>query len=360
MSPEPAAPAAAGAAGNRGWSRALGAAAAVVLGAVFLVATWGKALDPAAFAGAIRTQGLDFLLPASAVALLALGLEAGLGTALVLAVRRLWVLVPTALLVAFFLYLTGHDYWLAAHGRLAPDAGCGCFGNLVERTPAEAFWQDLGLLGVPLVLAYFGRGGRGGRGGPRRFPAARAAVAAVAAVGAMAFAWKAPDLPLDDLATRLAPGVEVADLCAGGSADADGAGGNDSRICLTTVVPELTAGRNLVVIADLDDPSFGDAVDRLNAYAFVAREGGAPPLWVVWGGTLEQQRTFFWRFGPVFEVREAPPALLRPLYRRLPRSFMVEDGMVRATYSGLPPLATTATADGGRSLASSSASETAD
>jgi hypothetical protein len=35
-------------------------------------------------------------------------------------------------------------------------------------------------------------------------------------------------------------------------------------------------------------------------------------------------------------LHETPQALLRPLYRRLPRSFRVEDGRVTATWAGLP------------------------
>jgi Methylamine utilisation protein MauE len=302
----------------------VGAAGALVLGAVLLVAAAAKALDPSAFAEQIRREGLDLLLPAGAVALVALALEAGLGTALLLGVRRLWVLVPSALLVGFFLTLTGRDWWLTTRGLRDPSAACGCFGNLLERTPAEALRMDLLLLALPLALAFLGR--RTGR----RFPPARTAAAAIAALAVAVFAWQAPALPLDDLATRLRPGKEVAELCTG-----DG----DGRVCLATVVPELARGRHLVVLADLEDPAFTGAVDRLNAYARQARDGGVPDLWVVDGGTPEQQRLFFWQWGPAFEVREAPAALLRPLYRSLPRSFLVEDGTVRATYSGMPPLA---------------------
>jgi uncharacterized membrane protein YphA (DoxX/SURF4 family) len=135
--------------------------AGAVLGIVLLVAVWAKAVDPASFAEQIRTEKLDFALSAPAIALLALALEAGLGLALLLGVRRNWVLVPATLLVAFFLFLTGRAWWLSAHGLRDAAASCGCFGNLVQRTPAEAFWQDLLLLVPPLVLAFVGRGSRG-------------------------------------------------------------------------------------------------------------------------------------------------------------------------------------------------------
>ena len=193
------------------------------------------------------------------MALAALALEVGLGLLLVMGVRRLWVLVPAALLVGFFLFLTGRDYWRAAQG-IEPPAACGCFGNLVDRTPAQAFWQDLLLLVPALALAFAGRDA----GSPRQ-PWPRLAVAALGTAGAVAFAIQAPALPLDDFATRLKPGVAAVQLCAGREAD---------RVCLATVLPEATSGSHVVVLADLADPATGAAVARLNQYA-LARRGTA-------------------------------------------------------------------------------------
>jgi len=326
-SPPAAAPASA-AAGRSGAAYWVGTVAAVFLGAVFLVATWGKAIDPGSFVEQVQLEGLDFVLPAVAVAWIALALEGAVGVGLLVALRRLWVLVPAAGLVVFFLGLTARAWYLTAHGLREDAAGCGCFGNLVERSPAEAFWQDLLLLGVPMALAFVGRP-RGGR----TFPPLRTALVAVGALAALGLAWKAPELPLDDLATRLAPGVEVAALCAGGGED---------RICLDTLVPELAAGEHLVVVADLESPELTGAVDALNDYAVEARGRGGAPLTVLSSAPPEVHRGFFWRRGPVFEVREVPEAVLAPLYRRLPRSFRVVDGRVEETWSGLPPAAVAA------------------
>jgi len=314
-----------------GWAWWVGTVAAVFLGAVFLVATWGKAIDPGSFVEQIRLEGLDVVLPAVAVAWIALALEAGVGVGLLVALRRLWVLVPGALLVVCFLGLTGRAWYLSAHGLREDAAGCGCFGNLLERSPAEAFWQDLLLLGLPMALAFVGRP-RGGR----TFPPLRTALVAVGVLATLALAWKAPDLPLDDLATRLSPGVEVAALCAGGG---------EYRVCLDTLAPELAAGEHLVVLADLEDPAFTGAVDALNDYAVEARGRGGTPLLVLSSAAPEVHRGFFWRWGPVFEVREVPEALLAPLYRRLPRSFRAVDGRVVETWTGLPPAAAPAGGD---------------
>lgn len=302
------------------WKQVLGTAGGVVLGLVLLVAAWAKLLDPVGFARLIETEGLDVLLSARAVAYLALAVEVALGLALVLGLRRPWVLVPAALLVVFFVVLNVRAYWLDVRGLRPEEASCGCFGNLMERTAAEALWQDALLLIPALLLAFVGRP-EGGRG----FPRLRAALVAAVTLAALAFAWQAPALPLDDLATRLRPGVELGELCTGRG---------EERTCFPTLVPELSHGSHLVVLADLSDQEFGEAVPRLNEYVLSGEE---PPLVVVSSATPEEHTTFFWTRGPAFDVREAPPSLLAPLYRRLPRSFVVRDGRVTRTFSGLPP-----------------------
>ena len=86
-----------------------------------------------------------------------------------------------------------------------------------------------------------------------------------------------------------------------------------------------------MVIADLDE-DFGKAVDGLNQHVFA---GGR--MWVLSSATPDENRSFFWSYGPAFEIREAPTTFLAPLYRTLPRSFRVVDGVVAETVAGLPP-----------------------
>ncbi len=304
------------------WRRFLGIAGGVVLGAIFLIASWAKALDPGAFASQITSEGLDFLLPTAAVALIALALEVFLGSALVLAIRRWWILWPTTLLVAFFLFLTGRNYWRYTQGEVQDEAGCGCFGNLVQRTPAEAFWQDLILMVPALLLAFVGRSAISSA------PRLRLATTIALTAAVVVLAWKAPDLPLDNLATRLKPGIDPLTICAGSEEDG-------SRVCIDGVLPEIAMGEHLVVMAELEEGPLGEHVAAFNEYHW---NGGGPTLWVLTPATSEQLFGFRFSRGPSFELREAPAALLRPLYRTLPRSFLVKDGRVVETYSGLPPL----------------------
>jgi len=149
-------------------------------------------------------------------------------------------------------------------------------------------------------------------------------VVAAITVGGVIFATLAPGLPLDDLATRLKPGVGVVDICTGA---------DDERLCLDAIAGELESGTHLVVLADLEDEELLAAMPRLNEMAL---ESDAATPWIVTASATEVVGAFNWTQAPIFAVREAPQTLLRPLYRRLPRSFEVVDGTVTATWPGLP------------------------
>ncbi len=291
-----------------------------------MVAAYAKAIDPEAFAQQIRREGLAFFGAPFTWAVGVIALEVGLGVALLLNLRRRGVLTVATLLVALFVFLTARTYWRSTHGGLSAEeaASCGCFGNLVERTPAEAFWQDLLMLVPALALAWVGRPGlRQGR-----WRAAAAGLSGLSALAAGAFAGLAPGLPLDDLATRLAPGREISALCAGSG---------DQRICLDSLVPGLAAGSRWVVLADVHAAGFPALATALNGYAARARMGSLPAVAVLADLTQEEQMELFWRLAPAFDLHEVPATVLRPLYRQLPRTFFVEEGRVTRTYPGLPP-----------------------
>ena len=313
--------------GSDRW-RLVGLVAAVFLGLVFLVAAYGKVLDPAAFAEQISFEKLDFALPAGLLAWAVIVLEVFLGASLVFDLRKRWVLVPTGLLIVFFIFLTGRAYLRWTHGELDDTSACGCFGNLVERTPAEALWQDIVLLVPAFVLVWLL---------PKSESPARRRLAAVAIVTLLAgcLAWLSPILPVDDLATRLKVGARIDEFCAGSSEP------GAERVCLDLLVPELLEGRHLVAIDRLDSPDIETTVDTLDAHAALL-EG--PAVWLLADADDERVQAFFWQWGPHFEVREAPLAMLRPLYRTLPRGLEVEDGTVIRTWAELPGIGGSAVA----------------
>ena len=168
--------------------RALGKTACIFLGGILLFASYAKLLEPGGFVEQIHSEGLDFWLSASSVAVVAIFLETCLGILLLLGVTNRVVLAGTALLTLFFLYLTGQNYWLVSQGLRDPEAACGCFGDLIQRTAGEAFWQDLLMLGLPLMVAV--------RLLPRRlhFPLYRSMIAVVASSLVALFMARSPSL----------------------------------------------------------------------------------------------------------------------------------------------------------------------
>ncbi len=314
------------------WPGRLGYLGAAFLGGVLLVAAYSKAIDPEAFAQQIVREGLALFGSPFAWAVGMVAVEVGLGVALLLNLRRRSVLVAATLLVGLFVFLTARTYWRAAYGLLTPEelASCGCFGNLIERTPAEAFWQDLLMLVPALALAWVGRpafaGTTAGVPGRRRsrVATALAGVAALAALVGGTFAALAPGLPLDDLATRLRPGTALTEICAGAE---------EERICLDGIVHGLGSGSHWVVLADIRAADFPALAESLNRYTLLGRQ---PAIAVLADFSQDERMELFWRVAPAFELHELPPAMLRPLYRKLPRTFFVEEGRVTRTFPGLP------------------------
>lgn len=138
------------------WKEWVSITGALILGAVFFIASIGKVLDPVMFVEQIRKEGLEIIFSANTVALIALAIETFLGAALLLGVRTFWIVAPSTALSAFFVFLTGRSYWYVLTGARDNSYDCGCFGIFMQRTVEEAFWQDITLVLVPLVLIFFG------------------------------------------------------------------------------------------------------------------------------------------------------------------------------------------------------------
>lgn len=281
---------------------AIGSTAGRLLGAVLVIAAWAKAVDPQAFAAEVAS-----LLPAAGVlalplAVAAIAFETGLGTALLLGWRQRAILLLASLTFAVFTAIAiGHV--------LGGDStrNCGCFGQLLERTPAQALLENVAFLGIS-ALAWTGRA-------PGRIPR-WPWLPPLAATAAAAFAVAAPRLPLDDIATGLAPGIPV------------------TRTRLDEIVPELATGRHLLVLLDRRSPEAPAQVATLNER--LRLPGGTIRVWGIAADDPEVAAAFLWTAGPAFEIRSGPANLLRRLYRVLPRSALVENGRIVRTWTGLP------------------------
>ena len=277
-----------------------GAVAGYLLGAVLLLAAYAKAVDPHGFAAQLH----DMSVPANLAypgALAVVAAEAGLGAALLGGSRHTLVLLVST---ATFVMFVGIVAWQLAH----PDetGACGCFGQLFERTPLQALYEDVAFVALSGVAWL-------GRPRPGALPWGRSLLGAGAG---LVLALCAPLLPLDDHATALAPGATV------------------EATQLDQIVPELRAGRHLVLLLDRADPATRARIADLNERLKLPR--GAIPVVGIADDDPELAAAFLWTAGPAFEVHGAPPRMLRRLYRTLPRSALFDGGRVIATWTGFP------------------------
>jgi len=290
--------------GTFSWRRAAGHLGRVALGLIFLAAGFLKALDPAEFVHQVAGYGLIGPRLASVSAPALIVIEIVLGVALVAGVRPLLTASASILLLLLFIGIEAHGI---AVGRTE---SCGCFGAYLKRTPAEVIGEDLLFVG----LAVLAIGGLRGWAGTR--PGRAAAVLATSIVLSTAFVVASPSLPIDDLVTPLRAGRTLADLD------------------LAKRIPELTTGRHLVALIDVTDPRAAEIASALDA--LVSRPG-APPVLGLSPSSEQEIDTFRWTVVPAFEVKSVDRDVIKKLYRRLPRYFVLDSGRVAAVYDGAPP-----------------------
>jgi len=285
----------------------IGRLALIAIGGVFLLAGALKALDPAGFTEQVRGYGMIPASLAAAVTYTLIPLEIAAGMALLLDYRRRWAVGAAVVLLAGFLGLMA---WTLAHGGKVEE--CGCFGRFVERTPAETVLEDVGFLAIVLV----------GLVAPAPAPEGqrrRGAIVATAALAGLAFLPLAPALPLDAVVTGLKPGVALDDL----------------RLSLPDA--SLSKGRHLVALLGLKEGPSAAAADALNQ---LAAQEGAPSIAVIYADEDEVKDAFFWVHAPVYPMYQVVHGEMRRLYRRLPRFFLLEDGIVKAVWEDLPAAGT--------------------
>jgi len=273
------------------------------IGLVFIIAGGLKALDPEGFAEQVSGYKIVSGGAARAVAYTLIPLEVALGAALLLDYRRRWAIAAAVLLLAGFLGLMSYTW--ASGGDVS---ACGCFGRFAKRTPAETVLEDLGFIAMALLGLLARR--RKLEGGALR---AGAAVASMAAT--LAFLPLAPRLPLDDIVTGLRPGMPFEDLN------------------LSLPDAAFSRGRHLVALLALEDEASGPAADALSA---LAAQPGAPAVAVLYADDEAVKDAFFWTHAPAYPMYQVIHEEMRALYRRLPRFFLVEEGMVTRIWEMVP------------------------
>jgi len=284
--------------------RSVGHLGRLLLGLVFLAAGLLKAIDPVEFARQVAAYGLIGPGTAALAAPLLIALEITLGVALIAgAWPRVVAVAAAGLLLGF---ISVEAYGLSV-GRTK---SCGCFGALVERTPAQVIVEDLVFIGFGLLAIWGVKGWAGMRAGRSL------KTVAVTAIAAVTLAAVSPALPIDHWVTALRIGAAVADLP------------------VAPHLPDVGDSRTLVALLDVADPGAAGIAGTLND---LVAQPGAPRLLALTASDDEAVAAFQWTAVPAFEVRHVDPPVLKRLYRRLPRFFLVEGGRVRAVYDDAAP-----------------------
>lgn len=274
-----------------------------LVGLVFLLAAFLKALDPHSFAEQIAMYGI-FPELATLAAWVLIPLEVALATGLIVNLFPRIIPLATIALLVFFIIITIYGMMIGL------GESCGCFGNLVHRGPEQVIIEDIIMLIALIFATVVLWSHRPGKTGLR--------VAGTLSLTALSvgIAIAHPMLPVDDLVTQLKPGAHFTTW------PVDGLYGKD-----------LNRGTHVVFLFTVEDPGIREHVEQMN---LIAQHQDVPStVGLIIDGT-EQLTTLMFEYAAAFPVAAIEPRFARPLYRSLPRVFLLHEGTVISTWSELP------------------------
>ncbi|HEX7878668.1 MAG TPA: MauE/DoxX family redox-associated membrane protein [Candidatus Eisenbacteria bacterium] len=279
----------------------------VVAAALGLAAIWGmaaflKALDPAAFAEQITQHHVTPAAWSPLLARVFVAIEALLVVAHLSLWRPKWVFAASGILLLLFMGATGLA-WAGGHTE-----GCGCFGRLAARHPREVLLEDAGFLALAAV------GFRAAAGfGSRRWSGP---VLIALTPLALALPFVGPHLPGDSLVTTFNPGEDLTHLAA------------------DDLPQPLDDGKVLLVLMGPECSPCDAGLESLNT---IAGTEGAPTVIVVYAGSRNEARSWVLDHVPGFAVGSAPEKVLRQYYRKLPQVGLLDGGRIVKVWRGRVP-----------------------
>jgi uncharacterized membrane protein YphA (DoxX/SURF4 family) len=120
----------------------LPAVGAILVGSVFVLAGGLKVFDPLSFYSQIRGYGLVGPELSRIAAFALPPFEVGIGLAAIVGYHRRLACLAIAGMLVVFLAATAHAWVTSSTDN------CGCFGELVSRSPKETFFEDIALLAL--------------------------------------------------------------------------------------------------------------------------------------------------------------------------------------------------------------------
>lgn len=278
----------------------------IIVAAMFFLAATLKALDPVSFAEQITAYGIFpqlSTLAAWTLIIVEVLLAAGL-------VFNLLPRIVPFLMIALLLFFIGITWYGMSIGL---GENCGCFGNLVHRGPEDVIIEDaLMVAGLVFSLVVLWRI-------PPRGTMWKSAATLGFGVLAAAVTFFSPSIPADDLVTTLRPGSHFETWPVDGLYGAN-----------------LNEGTRVVFLFSVKSSDLQLDVNRMNSIAQSEKVESATGLII--DGT-EHLTSLMFEYAASFPVGAVEPRFARPLYRTLPRTFILRDGKVEATWSYFPDAA---------------------
>jgi methylamine utilization protein MauE len=274
----------------------------VIIAVVFLIAAVSKALDPPAFVDQIAAYNiLPGLAPFGAWFFIII--ECVLAGMLIVNAIPKFTQIASGILLLLFTAVT---LYAMTTGSLS---NCGCFGNIMPRTPEQTMIEDLimlAALGFAMFVTW-------------REPASKTLPklgfgAFVGILGLLTGLFY-QSIPADNLATQLKPGA------------------NFTSWPVEGLYEDINKGTHVVFLFSIEMSEIENRIQRMNDIA--QSNNISSTIGLVTDGS-EQLTALIFQYGTGFPVGAIEPRFARNLYRSLPRSFIIQDGNVVETWSEIP------------------------
>lgn len=276
----------------------------IVVALVFLFAATIKAFHPAGFADEIAAHGL---LPAAMhlpAAWFFISLEFMLAIGLLFNLKpRLFLPMMLATLLGFI----GVTAYLLVQGI---NVNCGCFGNVIQRTPEQVIIEDA-VMFVALLFSYIILfDDRKKKSWVKIFSFSGGALAI-----ALLLTGLSAQLPVDSFVTELKEGRMFTSWPIEG------------------MFLDLNKEQRVVFLFSTKDAEIEQQIQRMNA---IAQTENIPTCVGLIVDGSEQLGTLVFQYGTAFPVGALEPRFAKQLYRFLPRTFILDHGFVKSVWNGVP------------------------
>lgn len=276
----------------------------IAVGLVFIIASMLKAFDPPGFAEQIASYKIIPAVIGSPLAWFFICIEFTLAIALILNLRpKLFIPLMMLVLVGFI----GVTIYTMAQGI---EANCGCFGNVVHRTSEQVILEDA-LMFASLLFAYIVLKDIKQTSSLLKV----ASINGVSLLMAAAVVGFSAQLPVDSIVTELKEGRYFDSWPVEG------------------LFLDLRKDQRVVFLFSTAAPDIEQQVQQMNAIA--QTESVPSAVGLITDGS-QQLTTLVFQYGTAFPAGALEPRFAKSLYRKLPRTFILSDGVVKKVWNGIP------------------------